>query len=149
MILMILKQLIGIALSYRLDDRWFDSSGSWEFFSSPPRTDRLWSPPSLLYQWVPGALSWGKATRTWSWPLISIKCQGQECVELYLHSPIRLLPTPLHCRSFRNLANTVTQTQRLYDVWEKVKRILFVVRVLQCKQPHCCSQQRLPTCWYS
>jgi len=27
------------------------SSGKgWEFFSSPPRQDRLWGPPSLLYR---------------------------------------------------------------------------------------------------
>jgi len=28
-----------------------------------------------------------KAPRTWSWLLTSILCRGQECVELYLHSP--------------------------------------------------------------
>jgi hypothetical protein len=39
----------------------------WEFFSSPPCPDRL-------------------STGTWSWPLTSIQCQGQECVDLYIHS---------------------------------------------------------------
>jgi hypothetical protein len=29
----------------------------------------------------------GKAARAWSWTLTSIYCRGQECVELYLHSP--------------------------------------------------------------
>jgi hypothetical protein len=32
----------------------------------------------------------GKAAGAWSWPLTSIQCRGQECVELYLHSSIRL-----------------------------------------------------------
>jgi hypothetical protein len=31
----------------------------------------------------------GEAAGTWSWPLTSIYCRGQECVELYLHSPSR------------------------------------------------------------
>jgi len=30
----------------------------------------------------------GKAGVAWSWPFPSIQCRGQECVELYLHSPI-------------------------------------------------------------
>jgi hypothetical protein len=39
-------------------------------------------------QWTPGALSLGvKRPRSWSWPLTSIQHRGQECVELYLHSP--------------------------------------------------------------
>jgi hypothetical protein len=29
----------------------------WEFFSSPPRPDRLWGSPQPPIQWVPGALS--------------------------------------------------------------------------------------------
>jgi hypothetical protein len=29
----------------------------------------------------------GKAAGAWSWPLTSIKCRGQECLELCLHSP--------------------------------------------------------------
>jgi hypothetical protein len=29
----------------------------------------------------------GKVARAWSWPLMSIKCWGLECVELSLHSP--------------------------------------------------------------
>jgi hypothetical protein len=33
--------------------------------------------------WFPG----GKTAGAWSWPLTSIYCQDQECVELYLHSP--------------------------------------------------------------
>jgi hypothetical protein len=43
---------VGIALGYGLDDRGsrFQVSilgGGWEFFSSPPRPERLWDPPGL------------------------------------------------------------------------------------------------------
>jgi hypothetical protein len=37
-----------------------------------------------------GSFPGGKAAGAWSWPLTSIYCRGQECVELYLHSPISL-----------------------------------------------------------
>jgi hypothetical protein len=33
----------------------------------------------------------GKEIGAWSWPLTSIYCRGQKCVELNFHSPI-----PLH-----------------------------------------------------
>jgi hypothetical protein len=33
-----------------------------------------------------GSFPWSKAAAAWSWPLTSIYCRGQECVELYLHS---------------------------------------------------------------
>jgi hypothetical protein len=33
--------------------------GDWEFFSSPPRPDRLWGPPSLLSNRYQGLLPWG------------------------------------------------------------------------------------------
>jgi hypothetical protein len=36
---------------------------------------------------IRGSFSRGKAAGTWSWPLTSICCQSQECVELYLHFP--------------------------------------------------------------
>jgi hypothetical protein len=34
-----------------------------------------------------GSFNGSKAVGGWSWPLTSIQCRGQECVELYLHSP--------------------------------------------------------------
>jgi hypothetical protein len=61
----------------------------WEFISSPPCPDRLRDPPSLLSNGYQGLFPWGgKAAGAWSWPLTSIQCRGQQCVELYLHSPI-------------------------------------------------------------
>jgi hypothetical protein len=42
---------VGIALGYGMDDwgsRVRFTAGVWEFFSSPPRPERLWGPPNLL-----------------------------------------------------------------------------------------------------
>jgi hypothetical protein len=39
---------VGIALGYMLDDRGSIPGRDREFFSSPPRPDRLWGPPGLL-----------------------------------------------------------------------------------------------------
>jgi hypothetical protein len=43
---------------YGLDDRGSISGGCWEFFSKPPRPERLWGPPSLLYLYQ-GLFPWG------------------------------------------------------------------------------------------
>jgi len=34
-------------------------SRDWEFFSSPPHPERLWSPPSLLSNGYQGLFPWG------------------------------------------------------------------------------------------
>jgi len=38
------------------------------------------------------SFSGGKESGIWSWPLTSIQCRRQECMDLYLHSP-----TPSWC----------------------------------------------------
>jgi len=50
----------------------FGSGRGWEFFSSPPRPDRLWGQPSLLSSGYQGLLGWGKEARELNWPLTSI-----------------------------------------------------------------------------
>jgi hypothetical protein len=57
---------VGIALGYGLDDRCPRvrfPTGSWEFFSSPPRQKRLWGPPSLLCNGYQGLFPWGLSGR--------------------------------------------------------------------------------------
>jgi hypothetical protein len=80
------------ATSYGLDDWGVGVRvpvGSRIFLFSKSSRPALGStqPPTL---WVPGALSRGKAAGAWSWPLTSNSCRGQENVDLYINSPIRL-----------------------------------------------------------
>jgi hypothetical protein len=60
------------------------------FFSSPPRLDRVWGSPSLLSNGYLGLFLRGWSSRsvklTTHLPLVP----GEECVELYLHFPIRI-----------------------------------------------------------
>jgi hypothetical protein len=56
-----------------------------------------------------GSFAGGKASVVWGWRLTSMKCRGQECVELYLHSPNRPLRCGAHLKhrySFTNFTRT-------------------------------------------
>jgi hypothetical protein len=46
--------------------------------------------PASYPMGIGGSFPGGKAVRAWSWPLNSNYCRGQEYVNLYIHSPIRL-----------------------------------------------------------
>jgi hypothetical protein len=54
--------LVGIALAYGLDYQVSIPGGGWEFFFSPLRPERLWSPPSLLSNGYQGLFPWGKVS---------------------------------------------------------------------------------------
>jgi hypothetical protein len=70
-------------IRYMMDDAGFESRYGEEFFSSPKRTDKPWSPPSLLTQWVPAFFPGGKAAGA---------CSRQyECTSTSAH------PTRLQC----------------------------------------------------
>jgi hypothetical protein len=57
-------------------------------FTTASRTAR--GPLSLLSNGYRGLFPRGKAAGAWRWPLTSIQCRSQECVDLHLHFPIRL-----------------------------------------------------------
>jgi len=44
--------------------------------------------PASYLRGTRGSFPGNKAAGAWSWPLTSIQCRGQECVERYLHSPV-------------------------------------------------------------
>jgi hypothetical protein len=78
---------VGIATDYGLDFRGVGVRipvGARFFFTSQ-RLDRLCDLRGLLSSGYRG-----KAAGAWSWPLTSNYCPGQEYVDLYIHSNIRL-----------------------------------------------------------
>jgi hypothetical protein len=84
------KSSVGIATDCRLDDRGSNAGRGWEFFSSTTCPDQLWGPASLLSKGYRGAISLGveRPGREADHSLSS-SAEVKECVELYLHSPIR------------------------------------------------------------
>jgi hypothetical protein len=84
---------VGIALGYGLDDRSSRvrvSAGLGIFlFTTASRT--ILEPTQPPFQWVPGALSLGvKRPGCEADHFPPSSAEVKECVELYLHSPIRL-----------------------------------------------------------
>jgi hypothetical protein len=84
------NSVVGIATGYGLDDggvgvRFLVGS---RIFSSPRCPDV--GPPSFLSNGYLRIFPRSKVAGAWSWPLTSNYCQGQENVDLYIHSPIWL-----------------------------------------------------------
>jgi hypothetical protein len=62
--------------------------GDWGFFSSPPRPERLWGPPSRLSSGYQGILSVGvKRPGREADHSPPTSAEVKELVELYIHSP--------------------------------------------------------------
>jgi hypothetical protein len=81
---------VGIALGYGLEDRGSRvrfPAGGWEFFSSPPRQERLWGPPSLLSNGYQGLSLGVKRPGREADHSHPSSVEVKEWVELYLHSP--------------------------------------------------------------
>jgi hypothetical protein len=125
--------IVSIVTGYGLDDWGVEVRapvGS-RIFSSPSRPDWLWDPHILLSNGYWGLFPQGNAAREWSWPLTSNYCQGQENVDLYIHSPIHLHGVVLHLLStwttfmlllFHNNNNyhkqLIEQWHAFYSTWQ-------------------------------
>jgi hypothetical protein len=60
------------------------------FSCVPLRSERLWGPPSLLSNEYEGLFPWGESDRGLKLTAHLHLVPRSKCVELYLHSPIRL-----------------------------------------------------------
>ena len=76
---------VGIATRCGLDGSEIESRWGGEIFRTRPY--RLWGPPSLPIQWVPGLLAEGKAVGAWRKLPTPSSAEVRERVELYLDSP--------------------------------------------------------------
>jgi len=59
----------------------------WEFFSTSLHPDQLWGPLSLLSNDYQGSFNMGKRGQGVKLTAHLHLVQGQECMEVYLHSP--------------------------------------------------------------
>jgi hypothetical protein len=119
----------GIALSYGLDDRGFDSrQGPWIFIFSTAFRPALWSTQPPI-QWAPGTPSWQYSSRDVKLdhsPPFSVEVK--ECVELYRHSPNTPSWRGAQLKHRDNFTFTFTFTflmlRQQTDVIRKLKHIL-------------------------
>jgi len=77
--------VIVIATRYGLHGPGIKSRWGGEIFRTCP--DRLWGPPSLLYNEY-GVFPGGKTAGVWRWLLAISSIEGKERVKLYLYCPI-------------------------------------------------------------
>jgi len=75
---------VDITTRYGLDGLQIESRWWARYFRTRP--DRLWGPPSLLYNRYQVFLG-GKAAGTWHWSPTSSSAEAKERVDLYLYSP--------------------------------------------------------------
>jgi len=81
---------VNSVIRLRVGRPWFDYLQGLGFFSSPPRPDQVWGPPSLLSGGYWQLFLRGKVAGVLRWPLISICFRLWECVEPYIHTAISL-----------------------------------------------------------
>jgi hypothetical protein len=83
---------VGIATGYGLEDRGVGVRApvGLRISTSPYRAGRLLGPrnPIAIGYWR--SFDGGRAVGAWVWPLTTILCRGQETMDLYIISPIRL-----------------------------------------------------------
>ena len=142
---------VGIATCYGLDGPGSNPDGG-EIFRIRP--DRLWGPPSLLYNGC-RVFSRGKAAGAWRWSPTPSSAEVKEGVELYLYSPSGpswpvlgwTLPLPLPIRRvYRKVITEQTgrlkinglkicNVIRITTWWTRVKLLQFVAKNMWIHSP--------------
>jgi hypothetical protein len=114
---------VGIATRYGLDDRGFAKS-RWgqEFSLLHVAQTGSGAHPMGRGSSFPGGIAAG----SWSWPLTSNLFRGQENVDLYIHSPIRLHVVVL------NYLSTKTNLPLPLSLWWRAFVLTSVVNLSNC-----------------